>query len=255
VPSLKIGIEYNGLRWHTERFGGKHRNYHINKTLECNNKGIKLIQVFEDEYVNNSSIVLGKIFHILGIERGYAKKVGARKCSISEISNHDAKVFLNENHIQGFAASTVYIGGYYEDELVGVMTFTKKQNEWELARYATKNGFICQGLGGKLFSYFIKNYNPFIIKSFADRRWTIDQNCNLYTKLGFVLEKIEPPDYSYYRVGTTERKHKFLFRKQILHRKYGLPLSMTEREMSEALGYDKVWNCGLIKYVWKKENN
>ena len=28
---------------------------------------------------------------------------------------------------------------------------------------------------------------------------------------------------------------------------------MTETEMAKELGYDRIWDCGLIKYVWKKE--
>ena len=28
---------------------------------------------------------------------------------------------------------------------------------------------------------------------------------------------------------------------------------MTETEMVKELGYDRIWDCGLIKYVWKRE--
>ena len=28
---------------------------------------------------------------------------------------------------------------------------------------------------------------------------------------------------------------------------------MTELEMTKALGYDRIWDCGLFKYVWRKE--
>ena len=49
IPRLNIGIEYNGLVWHSERFN-KDRNYHLKKLEECNEKGIKLIQIFEDEW-------------------------------------------------------------------------------------------------------------------------------------------------------------------------------------------------------------
>lgn len=27
---------------------------------------------------------------------------------------------------------------------------------------------------------------------------------------------------------------------------------MTETEMVKKLGYDRIWDCGLIKYIWKK---
>ena len=36
-------------------------------------------------------------------------------------------------------------------------------------------------------------------------------------------------------------------------KKYNLPLIMTENEMTKKLGYEKIWNCGLLKYVWKKK--
>ena len=29
---------------------------------------------------------------------------------------------------------------------------------------------------------------------------------------------------------------------------------MTELEMMKELGYDRIWDCGLIKYVYKKED-
>ena len=41
------------------------------------------------------------------------------------------------------------------------------------------------------------------------------------------------------------------FRKQILHKKYGFPLSMTEKEMITKLNYHRIWDCGLYKYVWR----
>lgn len=62
IPSLNIGVEYNGLRWHSEKF--KNKNYHIDKLNLCINKGIKLIQIFEDEYINNKELVLIKLLQI-----------------------------------------------------------------------------------------------------------------------------------------------------------------------------------------------
>lgn len=259
IPEKKIAIEFNGLRWHSEWYGKKKKDYHLNKTKLCNEKGVKLIQIFEDEYVNHKDIVLSKIKHILNVKNG-AYKIMARKCEICEIDYDVAKNFLNENHIQGFFASSIYLGSYYNNELVGVMSFKKENNNcniWELTRFATKIDYVCQGLGGKLFKYFVKNYEPIEIKSFADRRWTLDESNNLYVKLGFKLSKILPPDYKYYNnnLNKYERIHKFSLRKQRLNKKYGLSLTMTETEMAKELGYDRIWDCGLLKYVWKKIDN
>ena len=51
-----------------------------------------------------------------------------------------------------------------------------------------------------------------------------------------------------------ERYHKFGFRKQILLKKYPdvLNPNMTETEMTKELGYYKIYDCGLIRYIWKK---
>ena len=133
---------------------------------------------------------------------------------------------------------------------------TKGSNKWELTRFASDYNYICCGVGGKLFNWFIKNYNPTEVKSFADRRWTLDKDNNLYTKLGFVLEKELKPDYKYYnaKVDKYKRFHKFNFRKQTLHRKYGFPFTMTETEMAKELGFDRIWDCGLFKFVWASED-
>ena len=81
-PELKVGIEYNGLYWHSEEMG-KDRNYHFNKSLECYDKGIRLIHVFEDEWLYKQDIVKSKIKHILGLNTN--ERVYARKCYIKEV--------------------------------------------------------------------------------------------------------------------------------------------------------------------------
>ena len=257
IPSKQTAIEYNGLRWHSEEFG-KNKWYHVNKILECNKQNIKLLQIFEDEYLDNSEIVLNKLKHILKIDNNLPKIMG-RKCSIEVINKDIAKDFLNSYHIQGFAPSTVYLGAMYDSQLIAVMTFkveSKNSLKWELNRFASDYHFICQGIGGKLFNFFIKNYNPTEIKSFADRRWTVDVNDNLYVKLGFKLEKALNPDYEYIlKYNPTHRIHKFNFRKQLLNKKYNLSLDLSETEMVKELGYVKIWNCGLFKFIWKKEKD
>lgn len=249
IPSKRIAFEYNGIYWHSDEY--KPKNYHLSKLEECIQKGITLIQIFEDEYILHKEIVLNKIAYILGKCNG--KRIMGRKCLVKEIDYATASDFLEKNHIQGKCRSTVYLGAYYEGQIIGVMSFRKWAKEWELTRFATDNGFICQGIGGKLFKYFIRNYDVEIIKSFSDRRWCRDEKNNLYTNLGFEKEYYTLPDYRYIVNNECKRHHKFNFRKQVLHKKYNLPLSMTEREMTEKLKLHKVYDCGLIKYVWRKK--
>lgn len=254
ISSLKIGIEFHGLVWHSEKFF-KDKNYHLNKLKIAKENGIKLIQIFEDEFINNEELVFSKISHLL--KQDSLPKIYGRKTEIKEIEYSQAKDFLGKNHIQGVATSTVYLGAFYNNEICGVMSFKHNaNNKWELNRFATDISKICIGLGGKMFSYFINQYSPAEVKSFADRRWTIDEENNVYTLMGFKNVGYTTPDYRYYKTSEGYvRWHKFNFRKQTLHKKYGFPLSMTETEMTTKLGYYKVWDCGLIKYVWKPTFN
>lgn len=255
VPSKRIGIEYNGLRWHSEEFN-KDKNYHLKKLELCNSKGIKLIQVFEDEWVENKELVKDKILHLLGVYND-KPKIYARKCDVKEIDKILARDFLTINHIQGFVPSSIYLGCFYHEELVGVMTFIKEKMNgyWNLSRFASSNDYICEGVGGKLFKYFIRHYGPKEVKSFADRRWTLNSDNNLYVKLGFQLESTLKPDYRYVfrEEYGLKRIHKFNFRIHMLNKKYGLPLTMTETQMTNMLGAYKIWDCGLFKYVWKNQ--
>ena len=254
---VKIGFEYNGLYWHSEQNPRMTRNYHLNKTLLCELNGVKLIQIFEDEYVKHKDIVLNKISHVLKHDVEKPKIMG-RKCTICKIPKVNAENFLNEYHIQGFVRGTIHLGAYYNNELIAVMSFTKEKmdsDKWELTRFASNYNYICQGVGGKLFKHFVLEYSPSEIKSFADRRWSFIGD-NIYEKLGFKFENFTKPDYCYYnpKIGKYDRIHKFNFRKKTLHKKYGLDITKTETTMADELGYVKVWNCGLIKYVWKKNN-
>ena len=255
IKEKNIAIEFNGNKFHTEWFGKKDKRYHLEKTIECQKNNIGLIQIFEDEYYNKKEIVLNKIQHIIGENKNLPKIMG-RKCIIKEINNTLSESFLEKNHIQGYVASTIYLGAFYQEKLIAVMTFKREKKDcdsWELTRFASDNKYVCQGVGGKLFKYFIRNYKPQEVKSFADRRWTINEKNNIYIQLGFKFGGYTKPDYKYYnpKIDKHKRIHKFNFRKQILHKKYGLPLTMTETEMAKELGYDRIWDCGLIKYVWK----
>lgn len=261
IADKNIAIEFNGNKYHTEWFGGKGRYYHLNKTELCNKNGINLIHIFEDEYAYKKEIVLNKLSHLLKLDENKPKIMG-RKCVIKTIDKNIAKEFLEKYHIQGFDPSTIYYGAYFNNELISVMSFiidgSIEDNKWELTRFASNYNYVCQGIGGKIFKTFIKKNNPLEVKSFADRRWTINEKDNLYLKLGFEFDSYTLPDYKYYNtnIDRYKRWHKFGFRKKILLKKYPNKVNetMTETEMVKTLGYDKIWDCGLIKYIWKNKS-
>jgi len=257
INDIKIGIEYNGNYYHTEKMG-KDKNYHLNKTKLMNEKGYRLIHIFEDEWIYKKKLIIKKIEHLIG--KSSNTTIGARKCIIKEISKDEKKIFLENNHIQGNDISYFYLGAFYEDKLISVMTFNNKRNMivnendkhiFELTRFATDNNYKVPGIGSRLLKYFIINYNPSKIISFADRRWTLDSDNNLYINLGFKLVSTLKPDYKYFNPSfdRNKRLHKFGFGKSNLKKKYpDLDFSKTEKELTSELGFDRIWDCGLFKY-------
>lgn len=257
INELKLCIEYNGLYYHTEKMG-KSKNYHLDKTNSCNNIGYRLIHIFEDEWINKRDIVIDRLKHLLLLNN--EKKIGARKTIIKKIDNITKNNFLNLHHIQGSDKSILNYGAYFQNELVGVMTFNAKRNmtknndeEYELTRFATKLGYSISGLGSKFLKTFIADVHPKSIISFADIRWTPNVNDNLYTKMGFKLIKFTQPNYTYYnsKINKYKRFHKFNFGKNNIKKKFpNIDLNKSESQIMSELGFDKIWDCGLIKYQY-----
>ena len=92
LPSLKIGIEYNGLLWHSDKYRNKEDI--LNKYNLCQEKGIFLIIIYEDEWNNKKDICKSRIRGILGKN----DRIFARKCEIKEISYKESSLFLDVNH-------------------------------------------------------------------------------------------------------------------------------------------------------------
>ncbi len=177
LPKKKIAFEFDGIYWHSELY--KDKNYHIDKTNLCLERGIQLIHIFENEWIHKQDIVKSRITSLLGI----STKIYARKCECKEISYLESKEFLDENHIQGNCISKYRYGLYYNNELVSLMTFGKSRfkDEFELLRFCNKKYENIIGGASKLFFHFLKDHEEINeIISYADRRWSIG---NLYQKL------------------------------------------------------------------------
>lgn len=247
LPDEKIGFEYNGLYWHSEL--KKEKKYHINKTNECLKNGIQLIHIFEDEWINKKEICKSRIKNILKISD---TKIYARKCIVKEISSKLCSDFNKKNHIQGNVRGVKYLGLYYNDELVSIMSFGSKrknlgsshvENEYELLRFCNKLNTNVVGGAGKLLKFFIDKYKPSKIISYCDRRWS---NGNLYEKIGFKLHHISSPNYFY--IINNERKNRFNYRKDILIKKYGCKNEQTEHEFCFNQGWYRIYDCGTYVY-------
>jgi hypothetical protein len=246
LPELKMGFEYNGLWWHSDNFLEK--NYHLKKLNYFKDIGIRIVNIWEDDWIHKKEIIKSQIINLIGNTKN---NIFARKCQIKELT--DVKLvrdFIDSNHIQGFTNSSKKIGLYYKNELVSIMTFDnlegRKRMEignWNINRFCNKINTNVVGGASKLLSYFIKKYGPKRIISYADKDWS---NGKLYDKLGFEKVSDTVPDYKY--IVNKKRVHKSNFKKS------KLMSNLSESEEMKNKGINKVWDCGKIKFQLLLEN-
>ncbi|PCI28123.1 hypothetical protein COB55_04405 [Candidatus Wolfebacteria bacterium] len=258
LPDYNLGIELNGNYWHSFLGGGKSMSYHINKTKLCHEQGIKLIHIFEDEWLFKSNIIKSMIINGLGLIKN---KIYGRNCIIKEITNKEKKKFINENHIQGDGVDKIRLGLFNNDDLFSVMTFSKENrshngskntNIWELSRFCSKKDYVITGSFSKLLKHFIKVYNPEKISTFADIRWSgLNVENTVYFKSKFNFEYNTNPNYWYVDKGHyLKRTHRFSNRKSQLIKRFGDKFkNNTEWEIAQLNNMDKIWDCGSMKFI------
>ena len=246
IPDRKLAFEYDGLYWHKDNGCGNDRNRHLFKTELCESKGIHLVHIFENEWLNKRSIVESRIKNLLGV---FDKIVYARKCEVKEVPSKDSFEFQNMNHIQGGVHSSVNIGLYYEDELISLMTFSKprfnKKYDWELVRFCNKIGYHVPGAASRLLKHFERQYNSRSISSYADRRWSIG---NLYSKFGFKPVPTSKPNYWYIVDGELESRVKYQKHKlnSILEH---FDSSKSEWDNMKDNGFNRIFDCGNLVFL------
>ncbi len=237
IESKKIAIEFNGMYWHSEYF--KEKKYHYDKYKSCIDRGIQLIQIWEDDWNHKKEIIKSILLNKLGIS---PNTVGARKCKLEVISRKESNSFLNENHVQGSCKSSINISLKYNNEIISLMTFGKRRinskETLELIRFCNKIGYSIPGAASKLLGYFKGNFSHNKIISYSDNSIS---NGDLYDKLGF---KNTNETINYYWCDGKFRHHRFKFNKKKLISE-GQDPSKTESEIMNDLGYYKIFGAGI----------
>ena len=241
IPSKKVAIECDGLYYHNEKFLDK--DYHLNKTKECEKLGIHLLHIFEDEWREKREIIQSIIKSALGV---YDTKIGARKCKIEK--NLDCKEFFDKNHLQGFTSGKYTYCLTYTNEIVaalaiGVPRFNKEYN-FEILRFATKINTQVIGAFEKLFKEFLKDHKGKII-TYSDRRIFTG---NLYRNNGF--KELEPTKPSYFYTKWIVRIPRLSMTKQKLVKQFNEDTSLTEHQIANKYGYYKIYDCGNWKFEY-----
>jgi len=248
LPDYNLAIEANGVLWHSESKGNKSANYHVKKTNVCKDNGISLLHIQDNEWLDETkrniwkSVISSKIGNV-------QNKIFARKTKIVQISSKEGEEFFANNHLQGGIRSSIVYGLLSSDELVCVMSFSKtrfdKSADYELVRFCNKLNTTVVGGASRLLSNFKKNVGGAIV-SYANRRWS---DGGLYDTLGFDYVHTSNPGYQY-TLNYHDMMSRIRFQKHKLKDKLELfDENLSEWENMKNNGYDRIWDCGNLKYI------
>lgn len=272
-PDRKIGLEFHGMFWHSDRKGesGKHKR----KADLCEEHGVQLIQIYESEWATRKEQVIDKLDSIF---HRNMTPVSARKLTVHvmETKKERAAVtaFMEAAHIQGAAVSTWAVALMDGEEIIACCTFkygtgyasggqaAGTGKYWELNRYATKLHTLVRGGLSRCIRAFEKSHPEVnTIVSFADRRWTCPTR-SAYASSGFMETGRVEPNYQYTDLKASHglRNKQYMRKSSIEERARKDPsgpesrvfsTEKTEYEMARELGYYRIYDAGKIRYEMK----
>lgn len=252
IPDYNLGIEINGLYWHSFNPYCKHtsmfenKNQHIEKLELSKEKGVNLIQITDFEVNNKKEIIES----ILRTKFGLSTKIYSRKCEIKYVSKEEEKKFLLLNHLQGFTGSNLALGLYFNNELIMVMTFGKsrfsKIADIELIRIASKLNHIIVGGAQRLFSAAKEYYKNMKIVSYCDKS---KFDGSLYEKLGFISNNKVVPGY-FWTDGNCIITRQKCQHKNLVNWLKTYDSTKSESENLFLAGYRRYWDCGQQSWIF-----
>lgn len=245
IDSINVAIEFNGIFWHSDRF--KHKYYHQEKSLECMKKGILLIHVWEDDWVNEESREIVKSKILSKIQKS-PNRVFARKTNVEFIESKEAREFLDVNHIQGKTTATYWIGLRHGSELVACLGLkkTKDSGVLDLVRYSTSK--VVVGGFSKCLKFATKSLKWRKIFTFASLDYS---HGDVYEKAGFTKVKTTVPGMWYVKGNNRFRREKYMKHKL----KDVIPnfdKSKTEKQNMTDAGFVRLFDAGSIRYEIEK---
>lgn len=226
IPGCNLGIEFNGLYWHCDKF--RDSEYHAMKTNICNSKSIELLHIFEDEWVFKKEIVKSIIKTKLGLINNI---VDSNDCDVNVINYDQSNSFLIDNYIGDNRVGNVNLGLIYDSELLCMVCLDFIGDECNISLFLTKNNYLVIDGYKKIFKYILEKYNPKLVKSKSDRRYKNDE---ILMSLGFKYGSTTEPDFWYVDKFKTTRINKYDFDLNKVNMKYIF----------------KIYDCGYDNYIY-----
>lgn len=263
LPEKALAIEYSGMYWHSHfdaESERKDKKKHVEKYLACAAQGVRLLTIYETEWLERPQALRRLLRNAIGKGRG---KLMARKCTLDKVDIAQARAFYETYHPQGGAGNGEHYGLFWGTKLVACMRFSYGNNDrgagaqsrvWTLSRYATR--VTVAGAASRLLKAFVAEHHPEAIKSFSDNRYF---SGGMYQQLGFVLEADVLPDYQVWSTKTGLRPKSHYQRRLLPKRleEHGVVEAFdpetdprTEAEVTYLMGCGRIYDCGKKKWLW-----
>lgn len=254
IPGLKIGFEYDGVYWHSSEY--KKPKYHQEKTLDAMKAGVRLIHIFEYEWLDCE--IKPKIESYIKSVLMRNNKIFGRETEVRAISSKETAPFLEAYHLQSAAHASVHLGLYLDEILLGVMTLGRprfnQEYTWEVIRVCFLPNTTVIGGTAKLWKFFQEHYNKSkdSVITYVDlSKFTGDS----YRYCGFEEGKppISVPGYVWVSSHNFEVIPRYRTTKQKLIDDGLGKFGGTEDEIMKTLGYLKIYDSGNLRLEWKNK--
>ena len=193
-PKKKIGIEYNGLYWHSTKFK-EDTNFHMDKADRAESIGINLIQIYETEWKNKNAAVR----HILdSVMKKRMIVYPSERVTISVIDDMNIVYnFEEKNSVIPISTINFAIGLYSGNKLVAVCCFKKEKRNWAIVDYVSLvHTRVKAGLSMCISEFSRIHRDAKHISASADRRWG-NYFSSMFEEAGFVKAYKYGPKFSF----------------------------------------------------------
>jgi hypothetical protein len=198
IPSQRVGIEYNGLYWHSEATG-KDSQYHYEKHQLALSKGIELIQIWEDDWNVRKQTIKRELTRKLNRMNEYKvlypgsiiQPTGS--VAAQQVSHKEAQVFMLHHNIAGVVESEEYLGLLDEtNKLLGLIAYGIDDHAVTIVAHA--NGDVANDSFTQLLVALEEQHSLHEINIITSNDFNRAQTL---TDLGFKKKSEIDPEFSY----------------------------------------------------------
>lgn len=151
LPDYKFGIEINGNFFHQS--SKMDELYHLDKNYYCEEKGVRLIHIFESDWNTYQDKCKALIKRCLNI---FDSSINAEDCEVFNVSYNEALEFLKDNWLRAIDVNknASYLALKHGDEIVQLIQYIQFDNSVVFNINCTKNGInVVNGIDKLLGSF------------------------------------------------------------------------------------------------------